>query len=452
MKLLLLTSMFILCLTGCATPGGSGPPANDGGGGVADAQAIPNETSDPSDADLPEVSAGPDLLARAQSAMEGAVLGAVIGAQAGPIGAAVGAGALLVYGAITGHVPLAGSGAPGGNSRDEDDRERDMEEELRKEEQRGEHLEDEIEAELKRQEDLLREIEAVENQIPAEDAAPSQGVASVNAPAPEPESPSDASLSERANPRAAPKAPRDRELPLAIFDKEKVTIPRGAWQNERKLTVVKRSLDADMDGRPEQIRYYDTESDTLIRLEQDTDYDGDLDTWQTYEDGKLATRQIDASDNGRPDVWETYRALVMRSRDVDRDGDGLRDAFYEYESDSLIRERHDANGDGTPDLVVHYENRLRVRAEEDGDRDGRMDTWTTYTPFEGEELVARIERDTDGSGKVDLVETYGEIEGRATLTRREEDKNGDGEMDIKSIYENGKLVRREISDPSLVPL
>jgi len=38
------------------------------------------------------------------------------------------------------------------------------------------------------------------------------------------------------------------------------------------------------------------------------------------------------------------------------------------------------------------------------------------------------------------------------LARREEDRNGDGTPDITSIYENGKLVRREISDPALVPL
>jgi hypothetical protein len=35
---------------------------------------------------------------------------------------------------------------------------------------------------------------------------------------------------------------------------------------------------------------------------------------------------------------------------------------------------------------------------------------------------------------------------------REEDVTGDGKIDITSIYENGKLVRREIADPSLVPL
>jgi hypothetical protein len=460
MKPWLFTLLLILCLVGCATPNGSVPTdadAGNPGGDIARADA-PNADDDPDAIDdegeeLPGVGTGPTILGRAQSAMEGAVLGAVIGAQAGPIGAAIGAGTLLIYGAITGTVPLSGGASgSGGGSRNEDDRERDMEEELRKEEARGDHLEDEIEAELKRQEELLRQIESVSAPSDATPkATPSEGEEIAAAPE-EPAVPSDASLSERANPRAAPSAPRDRELPLAIFDKDNAKIPRGAWGNSRELKVTRRSLDADMDGRPEQIRYFDEKSGELLRVEQDTDYDGDLDTWQTYEDGELASRQIDVSDDGRPDLWETYANRVMVSREVDRDSDGVRDAFYDYEGDSLVRERHDANGDGAMDLIVHYEKRLRVRAEEDRDRDGRMDGWTTYDAFEGEEIVSEIKRDTNGSGKADTVETYTEVEGRAVLTRREEDKNGDGETDINSIYENGRLVRREISDPSLVPL
>ena len=316
---------------------------------------------------------------------------------------------------------------------------RDMEDELLEEERRGEGREDEIAAERARQEELLRELEAAEET--------GRGAARPTSSLPEGDMP----LSERANPRAAPPAPRDRELPLAIFEKESTTIPAGAWENERPLLVTRRSLDADMDGRPEQIRYFDA-NDDMIRLEQDVDYDGDLDTWQTYANGQLVERRMDNSDDGRPDVWERYEQGLMVSRVVDRDIDGMRDAFYEYRGDSLVSERHDANGDGTMDLVVLYENRLRVRSEEDRNRDGRIDVWTTYGAYEGEEIVSKVERDTDGSGRADLVETYAEVGGHAVLTRREEDKNADGEMDIKSIYENGKLVKREINDPSLIPL
>ena len=44
------------------------------------------------------------------------------------------------------------------------------------------------------------------------------------------------------------------------------------------------------------------------------------------------------------------------------------------------------------------------------------------------------------------------VPGVPVIAKREEDKNGDGNIDVVSIYKNGKLVRREISDPTMVPL
>jgi hypothetical protein len=258
-----------LALSGCATGGGgsqstSTPP---GGGdqavnlpptppGVPD-PGMPNADSEP--LELPHVSSGPTAMQRAQSAMEGMVLGAVIGSQAGPIGAAVGAGTLLVYAAVTGHVPLSGASGPSAPSpRDEDRREEELEDELDREAKRGDALESEIETELLRQEELLRQIEA-------EQAALGAHSEQQTAPAISTES-----LAERADPRSAPRAPEERELPLAIFDKEKVKVRRGAWgDNERDLELTKRTLDADMDSKPEQVRYYDEETGQMLRMEQD---------------------------------------------------------------------------------------------------------------------------------------------------------------------------------------
>ena len=53
---------------------------------------------------------------------------------------------------------------------------------------------------------------------------------------------------------------------------------------------------------------------------------------------------------------------------------------------------------------------------------------------------------------MDLIEIYAAVSGPRTLLRREEDRDADGRIDITSIYEKGRLVRREISDPALVPL
>jgi hypothetical protein len=309
---------------------------------------------------------------------------------------------------------------------------------LGREAARGDALESEIEAELRRQEQLMQQIDGG-----ASDTALRESV----------ERPDDDSLAERADPRVAPRAPRERALPLAIFERDTATIPAGSWEGQRReLEVVVRRLDADQDGQPEQIRYYDEGSGELLRQEQDRDYDGDIDTWSTFAAGELIRRVLDTNGDGLPDAWEDYRGGRMTEREVDRDQDGTRDAFYSYETDSLVEEKHDANNDGAFDLIVTYTARLRAKVVEDRDRDGRPDSWTIYREHDGEEVVARIERDSDGSGRPDVFETYTVVDGEPVLVKREEDKNQDGSIDITSIYENGKLVRREISDPSLVPL
>jgi hypothetical protein len=68
------------------------------------------------------------------------------------------------------------------------------------------------------------------------------------------------------------------------------------------------------------------------------------------------------------------------------------------------------------------------------------------------EVVSRVEKDSTRNGEPDTFEFYEEFEGKTVLLRREEDKNGDGKIDVTSFYEKGKLQRREISDPDLVPL
>jgi hypothetical protein len=306
--------------------------------------------------------------------------------------------------------------------------------------ERGDQLEGEIQSELKRQKELLVRMRAEEGARKAPRRQETRAPASARA------------LAERADPRIAPMAPEDRELPLEIFDKQEKTIPPGAWGNAREIDVIAYSLDADRDRRPEQIRYYDRETNVLLRVELDRDYNGRIDAWQEYEGGALVRRTLDQNGDGKPDVWEEYRDGRMTSRQVDRNHDGVRDAFYVYRAGSLVEERHDSNDDGKIDVIVKYENRVRVALEEDRDYDGRMDQWTHYELRGDREVPARIERDTNGDGRPDVFENYDTSSGQPVLTRREEDRNGDGKIDVTSIYENGKLVRREISDPALVPL
>ncbi len=423
----------VVWLVGCATTGG---PGN---------QPDPNAPPQAGGPQRPGVTPGQ----RAASALEGALMGAVIGGQMGPIGMAVGAASALIYGAVTGKVPFqsgpstyGGGGYGGGPS--ERDREDALEHEIEQEMARQASLETEIEDELLRQEELLREIDR-DDTLGAIDEPPLDSADPV---------PAEAALDPAgADPRSAPSAPRDRNLPPIVFDEEQVEIRKGTWDNDEDLDVVKRSLDADRDGAPEQVRYVDARTGGMVYKEQDRDYDGQIDAWQSYQGGQVDARQLDENDDGAPDVWEHYEGGRMISREVDRDGDGTRDAFFDFEGGALVEERHDTNGDGRIDLVVTYSNKVRVRAEEDTSHDGRIDTWTTYQVAGSDEIVLRIERDKNGDGRPNLFEDYQpNAEGKAQIVRREEDVNADGDIDVTSHYENGKLVRREVTDPGLVPL
>ncbi len=303
---------------------------------------------------------------------------------------------------------------------------------LGRESARGRELEARIQAEQARQAELLQRMQRGAELPP--DAARANP-----------------DLAAKADLRIAPPAPVERELPLEVFEDERAEIPAGRWGNSRALDARKLVLDADRDGHPEQIRYYDRQRERLYRIEHDRDYDGRLDQWSGYEQGELRSRELDESGDGRPDVSERYRDGVMTERRIDRNADGVWDAFYDYDGGLLAEERHDRDDDGRLDLRVEYSNRVRVKSEEDTDGDGAFDTWTWYQAKKGEELVARVERATRGAGKPDVVEWYEPDGARAVLARREEDRDRDGVEDVTSYYVRGKLVRRAFGDASFLP-
>jgi len=314
----------------------------------------------------------------------------------------------------------------------DDDSESDIEGEMAREAEL-QRVQGEIDSELRRQERLQRARELSEI-----------GRALSGSPA------GDENLEQRADPRIAPRAPVDRDLPVAIFDSQEIEIPPGTLDNRDPMDLIVRTLDADRDGNPEQIRYVDKATGLMIRKEADRDYDGKLDTWQTYDGNSLDQRTLDTNNDGRVDTWERYSEGRMIERVIDRNGNGGKDAFYTFSNGFLAEERHDRNDDGQLDLIVTYQGRYKARSREDRSGDGHFDTWTTYAVIDGKELPATIKRDSNGSGKVDIIETFETSSGKPILAKREEDTNGDGKIDVTSIYRGGKLFRRELADPTLV--
>jgi antitoxin component YwqK of YwqJK toxin-antitoxin module len=434
--------LLVICI-GCASSQGPADPDVAAGPDPAAPTASAPDPADPT-APPPRAkrsrSAGNQTTAhdRLSAAIEGMVLGAVAGGTVlGPYGAAAGGVAIGIYSAVTGQVPISGGG---GGPRTEQGRDREMEEqiedELEREIAKQDTLEDEIQAELRRQEELLKQIERQDAQAQVASVGKTGG-----------------DVMASADPRQAPAAPKERDLPASIFEESKREVAAGAWGNAKPIEVLERTLDADRDGKPEEVRYHDEKTGAIVRKEEDRDYDGRIDSWTRYEAGIVASIERDNDADGKVDEWQQYgHDGLMSRREVDRNSDGVRDAFYTYEAGALVREEHDGDSNGKLDRIVHYQGRKLVRSEEDGDRNGVMDTWTQFQPAGDHEVISRVERDTTGDGKPDTFETYQQVAGKTEMALREEDKNGDGKIDVKSVYQNGKLKTREISDSGLQPL
>jgi hypothetical protein len=333
-----------------------------------------------------------------------------------------GAGTLLIYTAITGHTPFDVGAAPtdhwslGGESL------------------QGAALDKEIEEELRRRQEALDGL-----------LTDSPGPATIDSMI------TGDTIAERANPRIAPRAPKPAPQRSEV-DVEPVTIVAGSWDSRESMEVERASIDTDNDGRPEQILYFETGTEQLLRVELDESADGNTDVWQIYAAGALSHQARDTDADGEVDVWEDFDDGRMTSRRLDRNRNGVSDSFFIYAGDTLVEERHDSNDDGQIDRRIRYKNLFRVSSEEDRNRDGGIDTWTTYGIARGEEVVVRIERASKGAGPPDIFETYETTSGRSELTRREEDHNGDGVIDVTSVYENGKLVRKDVKNAEPKPL
>jgi len=137
--------------------------------------------------------------------------------------------------------------------------------------------------------------------------------------------------------------------------------------------------------------------------------------------GAPVLREEDTDQNGESDRWIAYRGAARS--EIFEAATGATPALHFVFADGgdpLLRVEMDARGDGEPERVFRYEaGRLQI-----------------------EEL------DTDGDGRRDRVDHF-DAAGRVAL--REEDLDGDGAVDVRSLYEQGRLVRREFSDPSFVP-
>jgi hypothetical protein len=152
--------------------------------------------------------------------------------------------------------------------------------------------------------------------------------------------------------------------------------------------------DINGDGVPDLWIYYSPlRTSEIVRQEEASHFDGRVDTWSYFKEGRLVRREVDTK------------------------GKGAADTFHYYENNEIVREERDENGNGDVSFRAMYQNGRRAKIEEATSGRGKIDHWLYFDSSKDGEIVLKEERDL----------------------------NGDGVVDLWAYYEDGRLVRRDVS-------
>mgnify|MGYP001230990366 CR=1 FL=1 len=116
----------------------------------------------------------------------------------------------------------------------------------------------------------------------------------------------------------------------------------------RHRTLVCREIDTNLDGIKDVVRTFNQKGEALHE-EADSDYDGKIDIWLNFVDGRIAQEDIDTNKDGKPDVWKFYTNGQLQRIRRDRNGDGKPDVWEIYSKGRLERMGMDENSDGHVD-------------------------------------------------------------------------------------------------------
>jgi hypothetical protein len=153
---------------------------------------------------------------------------------------------------------------------------------------------------------------------------------------------------------------------------------------------------------------------------RDTNGDGIPDLWIYYnpqKPGEIVRQEEATKGNGNVDTWSYFKDGKLVRREVDSKGQGRADNFFYYDNEKIVREEHDETGQG------------RI----------------TYRAFYQSGRIAKVEKDTTNNGRPDLWIYYDTTRDGEVMTKEERDLNGDGIVDLWTYFENGRMVRRDLS-------
>lgn len=129
----------------------------------------------------------------------------------------------------------------------------------------------------------------------------------------------------------------------------------------RHKTLVCREIDTNLDGIKDVVRTFNPKGEA-IHEEVDRNYDGRVDLWINFVDGRLAQEDVDTNNDGKADVWKFYVNGQLQRIRRDRNFDGKADIWEIYARGRLERVGLDDSYDGHVDRWDRDEQ-LKYEAE-----------------------------------------------------------------------------------------
>jgi hypothetical protein len=153
------------------------------------------------------------------------------------------------------------------------------------------------------------------------------------------------------------------------------------WTDMDGAKPLRSRVDRDEDGKVDRWEYYDEKS-RLVKVGFSRHADGTPDAWAfSGEDGKVQRIEISSTRNeqniDRIEYYDTARARpdgkgAMIRAEADTDRDGRIDQWETYQDDVLATIAYDENRDGTPDRRLTYAGSSLVAIESEPDASGRF--------------------------------------------------------------------------------
>lgn len=132
----------------------------------------------------------------------------------------------------------------------------------------------------------------------------------------------------------------------------------GTGEDRRKV-IVCREIDTNLDGYKDVVRTFNDKGEALHE-EADSNYDGKIDTWITFANGRIAKEALDTDGDGQPDEWKFYSGGQLSRVERDTNKDTKADMFEFYVKGHVERIGVDVDFDGHVDRWDHDEQQRRL--------------------------------------------------------------------------------------------